>query len=333
MDGFRWQELFRGADSSLFRQQQHLKDPHLKEKYWREDVSSRREALLPFFWKTLAPKGQIYGNRSLGSNVNVTNSMWFSYPGYNEILTGKADDKNIVSNDKIYNPNLTVLEYINSRPPFKGKVAAFTSWDCFPYIINDKRSGVPVSAGLQKADGKLSERERLINELMATVPNPLGDVRLDAFTYHLALEYLKKSKPRVLYIAFDETDDFAHAGEYAAYLNSAHATDHFIGELWEYVESDAFYKGRTSLVITVDHGRGDNAEDWKHHGSKIAGADQIWLAVLGPFLAPRGEAVAPGQYYQNQVAATLAGLLGLTFGDDPGAGRPLPLPTASAAGR
>ena len=31
--------------------------------------------------------------------------MWFSYPGYNEILSGKADDKRITSNNKINNPN------------------------------------------------------------------------------------------------------------------------------------------------------------------------------------------------------------------------------------
>jgi hypothetical protein len=62
--------------------------------------------------------------------------LWFSYPGYNEILTGSADDKRITSNDKMDNLNVTFLEHLNKLPEYKGKVMAFTSWDVFPFIIN-----------------------------------------------------------------------------------------------------------------------------------------------------------------------------------------------------
>jgi hypothetical protein len=314
LDGMRWQEVFNGADSSFIKQQTHLKDPDSKKKYWRDDLVERRKALLPFFWNTIAAKGQLYGNRSLGSRVNVTNQMWFSYPGYNELLTGKADDERINSNDKNYNPNPNVLEFINSQSAFKGKVAAFTSWDCFPFIINDKRNGVFVSAGLVQAQGtKLTEKESTLNQLMYTTPNPLGDVRLDAFTFYYGMEYMKKNKPRVMYFAFDETDDFAHAGEYAAYLNAANYTDKFINELWNYLQNDPQYKGKTTLVITCDHGRGNNSEDWKHHGKKIAEADQIWMAILGPDTPALGEVKEDSQLYQRQVAKTLASFLGLNY--------------------
>lgn len=306
LDGFRWQEIFTGADSSMLKQQEFLTDGALRDKFWRDDLAERRKALLPFFWTTIAAHGQLYGNRTIGSLANVTNHMWFSYPGYNELLTGAADDEHITSNDKFYNPNTTVLEFLNKKPGFGGKVAAFTSWDCFSYIINDKRSGVFVSAGQMEAEGQLTERERMINELMSSVPNPLGDeVRLDAFTFYYGLEYLKKNKPRVMYISFDETDDFAHGGEYAAYLNSAHMADRFIGELWRYLQSDPQYKDKTTLLITCDHGRGDNAESWRHHGTDVAGSDQIWIAALGPEISALGEGT-PGQVYQKQVAATLA---------------------------
>lgn len=314
LDGMRWQEIFNGADSSFMHQQKFLKDDKLKEKFWRDEVSERRQALLPFFWTVLASKGQLYGNRQLGCKVNVTNNQWFSYPGYNEILTGQADNDRIHSNDKLYNPNVTVLEFINSQPGFKNKVAAFTSWDVFPYIINDKRSGVMVSGGLAEAKGdSLTEREETLNKLMNIIPNPLGDVRLDAFTFYYGLEYMKKNKPRVLYFAFDETDDFAHAGEYGAYLNSAHATDGFIEELWTYVQSDLAYKNKTTMIITCDHGRGTNVEDWKHHGQKIADADQIWMAVIGPDTPATGEVKESSQYHQNQIAKTMAAFLGLKF--------------------
>jgi len=319
LDGMRWQEIFNGADSSFMNQQQHLKDGMLREKYWRDDLQARRAALFPFLWKTMATQGQLYGNRQAGSFVNVTNNQWFSYPGYNEILTGKADDARVNSNDKFYNPNQNVLEFIQSKPGFSKKVVAFTSWDVFPYIINDKRNHILVSAGQVSAPNPTNETENMLNKLMRSVPNPLGEVRLDAFTFYYGLEFMKKNKPRVIYFSFDETDDFAHAGEYGAYLNSAHATDGFLSELWAYVQNDPDYKGTTSMVITVDHGRGPGKDDWKHHGGKIAGADQIWMAVIGPDSPSVGE-VKSGQIYQKQVAQTLASLLGFTFKSDPGQG-------------
>jgi len=314
LDGMRWQEIFNGADSAFMKQQQHLKDPQLKEKYWRDNLSERRKMLLPFFWNTIAAQGQLYGNRALGSKVNVTNNQWFSYPGYNEILTGKADNERINTNDKIYNPNTNVLEFINRQPAFTGKVAAFTSWDVFPYIINNKRSGVYVSTGVSEVKGdKLSGNEKMMNKLILNLPNPLGDVRLDAFTFYYGLEYMKKSKPRVMYFAFDETDDFAHAGEYGAYLNSANYTDKFISELWDYLQSETQYKNKTTIIITCDHGRGGDAENWKHHGQKIADADQIWFAVLGPDTQAVGEMKGESQHYQSQIAKTVATFLGLDY--------------------
>ena len=313
-DGMRWQDVFGGADSSLMKQQDKLKDPKVREKFWRTDLSERRKALFPFLWTTVAEKGQIFGNRRLGNKVNVTNQMWFSYPGYNEILTGFADDARISSNDKIYNENETVLEFINYQPAFAGKVAAFTSWDVFPFIINDKRSGVFVSAGEMKAErSPLTEREQLLNQMMAVTPNMLEGVRLDAFTFYFGMEYLKKNKPRVMYFSFDETDDFAHEGEYAAYLNSAHNTDGFLAELYNYLQSDPTYKDKTTLIITTDHGRGGGPVDWRSHGSKVNGADQIWIAVIGPDTPALGEWKSEGQQYQNQVAQTIAALLRLKY--------------------
>ncbi|MDZ4714075.1 MAG: phosphoglyceromutase [Cytophagales bacterium] len=325
LDGMRWQEVFGGADSALMKQQKFLKDEHLAEKYWRSDPAAGRAALFPFLWSTVATQGQVHGNRNVGSKVNVTNQLWFSYPGYNEILTGSADDGRITSNDKKENPNVTVLEFIHDQPGFKGRVAAFTSWDVFAWIINRSRSGIYVSAGLEKPSGPvLTQREELLNQMLATTPNPLGDVRLDAFTFYYGMEYMKSKKPRVVYFAFDETDDFAHMGEYAGYLNSAHAADGFLSELWNYVQSDPFYANKTTLLITVDHGRGTSATEWKSHGKKIANADEIWFAVIGPDTPGTGEQQT-GQFYQNQFATTIAKLLGVEYQPGGKVGEALPV--------
>jgi len=76
-------------------------------------------------------------------------------------------------------------------------------------------------------------------------------------TYFAGREYLKAYHPRILYIAFDETDDFAHAGLYDQFLKSAHAEDAMIGDLWRLIQSDPQYRDKTTLLVSCDHGGGD----------------------------------------------------------------------------
>ncbi|WP_422082914.1 phosphoglyceromutase [Ulvibacterium sp.] len=312
LDGLRWQELFTGADPLLVANKEYVGDTtHLKQRFWRNTPQQRREALFPFIWGEVLKIGQIHGNRKLGSKMDLTNTMWFSYPGYNEILTGKADDIRITSNDKLPNPNTTFLELANNDSRYKGKVAAFGSWDVFPYIINEEQSGVPVNAGFEIATGnELTERERFLNELQPRVPSPWATVRLDAFTHHYALEYIGKSHPEVVYIAYGETDDFAHEGDYEAYLKAAHNTDGLIRELWNFTRKDPFYKNNTIFLVSTDHGRGTQPLDtWKSHGSDIKGAGQVWFVAFGAGIKTLGEIQALEQLYSSQIAPTILKLL------------------------
>lgn len=100
-------------------------------------------------------------------------------------------------------------------------------------------------------------------------PRPVN-VRPDVITYFGAKEYMKAYLPKVLYIAFDETDDYAHGGEYDQYLKSGFASDAMIADIWDHIQSTPGNKNKTTLIITCDHGRGDKIKnEWKHHGSKI----------------------------------------------------------------
>jgi hypothetical protein len=328
LDGLRWQEVFSGADPALVRDPRFVRDTaSLAAEFWAEDAATRREKLLPFFWSTISREGQLHGNRPLGSTADVTNPHRFSYPGYSELLVGYADPA-IDSNAKRPNPNVTVLEFVAEQPGFAGRVAVFGSWDVFPYIVNEQRSGIPVNAGFAPARGPdLSEREAFLNTLQEQIPSPWATVRLDAFTHHYALEHLRKHRPRLLYVAYGETDDFAHDGRYDAYLRSARQSDRFIRELWEWAQSDPEYAGRTTLLVTTDHGRG-SGDEWTRHGQAIAGAEQIWIAVLGPDSPALGEGGAPGSLQQSQVPATVARLLGLDYG----AGRAVAPPLGPALG-
>ncbi len=314
LDGMRWQEVFGGAERRLVEKKFANDTTGLLKTFWADKPVARREKLMPFFWNTISKQGQLYGNRNIGSKVNTANKMWFSYPGYNEILCGFADDEKITSNDPTDNPNKNVLEFLQSQKQFAGKVTAFTSWETFPWIINTKRSGVPVNAGLMKVESNPTDSERLLNQLLFQQPNITGGTRVDALTFYYAMEELKKNKPKVMFISFDETDHWAHEGEYDKYLHAANYTDGFVRTLWEWLQSQPQYKNRTTLILTTDHGRGKvNDEDWRHHGAKMPYADEIWFAFLGPDTPPTGEMKGEQQLYQNQVAKTIATFLRVDY--------------------
>jgi hypothetical protein len=326
LDGVRWQEVFDGIDAGIHRDPASIRYrktfADFERDYWRESNLERRRILMPFLWSEVAVRGQLHGDRRQGSRVAVANPLHFSYPGYSEILTGIVDPR-IASNDKTPNPNRTVLEWLNGQPAFAGRVAAFGSWDVLPYIVNEPRARVPVNAGFEALALPGDAEVALLNELQAQIPSPWDTVRLDAFTHRFALAWLAERRPRVLFVAYGETDDFAHDGWYDLYARAATRSDEFIAELWAWVQADPEYRDRTTLIVTTDHGRGRTLADWRHHGpaspdhpAGFPGDEETWLAVLGPDTPALGAVRDGPDIVAASVPATVAQALGLVYEDD-----------------
>ncbi|AQQ02110.1 phosphoglyceromutase [Pseudoalteromonas aliena] len=326
LDGVRWQEVFNGADKNLINNTDFVKEPEqLNTQFWAKTANERQQLLMPFLTQVIAKQGVIIGDRTNGSTMSVSNPWYFSYPGYNEILTGEVDE-NINSNDKVFNPNKTILERLDKLPEFKNSTALFGSWDVFPYIVNNKRSDVYVNAGFMPIAEDLFADAPLLNALQKEIPSPWHNVRLDSFTYRFAKAYMLAKTPKLLVISLGETDDFAHDGHYDQYLKSARQSDAFIKDLWASIQTTAGYKNNTTLIIITDHGRGSNADDWQHHSSKralaksaqgkkafpegIIDSEYIWLAAIGPAIKGSGLIKTKNGFKQAQVAATVLKALG-----------------------
>lgn len=315
IDGYRWQEIFRGADPTLLFNKKYSKQDSssLSEKFWDDSPLKRREKLMPFFWNEIAKKGQIYGNRELGNNVNVKNKYWFSYPGRSETLCGYYDEK-INSNEYPNNPNENVLEFFNKQKGFEGKVVSFASWGVVSNIVNRDRNGMLVNIPGEEIKAlTLSKAQVLANELQFYIPDYFGkDIRFDVHTYALAKSYIEANHPRVVYIDFADPDNFGHAGQYDSFLDAGHYLDTMIGTLWKTMQQDGFYKDNTTFLIYPDHGRGTD-KYWTSHGSSAPGSNETWLAVIGPDTPAKGEMKEKVQIYQDQFAQTAAKIMGFKF--------------------
>ncbi len=72
--------------------------------------------------------------------------------------------------------------------------------------------------------------------------------RHDAFTFGLAMRYLETIQPRLLFIAFDETDDWAHSRRYDRVLDSIQFVDGALEELWKWLQSSPVYRDSTTTM-------------------------------------------------------------------------------------
>lgn len=324
-DGVRWQELYRGADESLMGKSGRVSDTaSLRRDFWRDTPEQRRATLFPFLWGTVAAQGQLFGDSASGSQARVTNTMRFSYPGYSETFTGFADPR-IDSNGHPPNENTTVFEWLNRDAAFTGRVAAFATWNAFSRIINAGRSGVPVYDGWDRGVAPSdSPRASLLRDLYATTVRLWPDVAWDALMQQSLLEYLGTHDPRVLFVGYGETDEWAHAGRYDMYLRSARQMDAYLAQLWARAQADPRTRNKTTMIVTTDHGRGWGGE-WTDHGERVNGAEFIWTAVIGPDTPARGVR-AQTPVSQAQAAATIAALLGRDWQRaEPKAAPPLPI--------
>jgi len=326
-DGFRWQELFGGADSALNNKEfGGVEDTAaLRRAYLVGSAEVNRRALMPFMWEVTARNGQIYGNRALGSMAVVTNGLKFSYPGYNEMLTGRPDPR-IDRNDYGPNPNLTVLGWLAGQPGFTNRVAAFGTWDVFAPIFNQERARMLVRAGWDSPfPGSTDPPRVLLDSLYATTTRVWPEMPYDAFMQAVVATYLPNERPRVLYMGFGETDEWAHERRYDHYLDSAHRVDGFIRDLWQTMQAMPEYAGKTTFIITTDHGRGSGLKDWTDHGKDVEGAENIWIAVIGPGTPAMGERRNVPVVTQSQVAATVAEAVGMDWAKASGAAPALPV--------
>ena len=331
LDGVRVQEIFGGLDETIAvhdEQKVYSDMAAMRARFGADTPEARREALLPFFWKTLAPQGMVLGNPAYGNHVRVQNRVQWSTPGYTEMLTGRPRPE-VTDNEHRRYGYTTALEHARAALGLAyQQVAQIGSSETYTlaaasrddaFLMVGAYDSVPAPWGTPKID-ELAALRRQVLGLWEEGSN-------DTLTFRMAQAYVVKNRPRVLWLALVNSDDWAHSDRYDRYLAHLHLADQLIGELWQTVQSLDEYRDRTTLIITTDHGRGLQGGDWAEHDITIPGSDAVWLAVIGPDTPDLGEVREPGTLYQGQVAGTLLQFLGL----DVRAMDPEALPPAAGA--
>jgi hypothetical protein len=305
LDGVRVQEVFTGVDRALARQR------GLNPPAW---ASPR--ALMPNLHHLLDTQGMVIGAPGHGTEMTTGGPQRISLPSYREIFTGKADSA-CQSNDCSRPLGRTVADdvYDVSGPR---DVAVVASWPSIARAASSEPSRFVLTTGRKLVGrGDVLRADEVIASLLdagshASAFPGEGDYRPDAVTERIALRYLATMRPRFLFVALGDADEYAHRNDYGGYLAALHGSDEFLGELEVTLDAMAARGRHTTVLVTTDHGRAYNFRD---HGMWHPESGRVWLVAGGADVRGHGFIASTRRYTLSDLAPTVRALLGMTGGE------------------
>jgi hypothetical protein len=162
-------------------------------------------------------------------------------------------------------------------------------------------------------------RDTLRRALVEYIHGPEAPSSGDELTFFITREVMREFAPRLILVNFWDMD-VAHWGAYSLYLQAITRTDRLVGMLWDEVQANPAYRGKTTLLVLPELGRDGDinaANGFLNHRSGDPSCRNMWLLALGAGIS-KGETDRPVAHID--VAATAAELLGVKM---EAAGRPL----------
>lgn len=134
----------------------------------------------------------------------------------------------------------------------------------------------------------------------------------DTAVWNEFLSVMPQYHPRLVYLYLPGVDGAGHSGSWAQYTAAIATADGIVGDLWAWLQADAFYAGRTDLFVTNDHGRHDDAHGgFAGHGDGCPGCRAIMLLAVGPDFAAKR--LCAGPHSLTDLAPTLGEVLGFSM--------------------
>jgi hypothetical protein len=107
----------------------------------------------------------------------------------------------------------------------------------------------------------------------------------DELSVYIARQLMRQSSPSLLWITLHDID-IAHSGAYSLYIDGIQRSDRLCAEIWNAIQSDPEYAGKTTMFILPDFGRDSDTNaggnGFQHHRTGDPQSRTTWMMVLGP---------------------------------------------------
>jgi hypothetical protein len=161
-----------------------------------------------------------------------------------------------------------------------------------------------------------------IKEAIASFVHSGGPTSGDELTFLVSREVMRKFAPRLLVVVFSDVE-VAHFGSYAMHLAGIRTGDRLAYQLWQEVEANPEYRGKTTLMILPEFGRdpdGSTTNGFFNHRANEESTRTTWMMALGAGVDKPQIIDRPVRHID--LCPTLAGLLGCPPLDWQGAALP-----------
>lgn len=167
---------------------------------------------------------------------------------------------------------------------------------------------------------RLDPRVRnIIENAIASFVRGGGPTSGDELTFFISREVMRKFSPRLLVVIFSDVE-VAHFGSYALHLSGIRTADRLTYQMWQEVEANPEYQGKTTMVILPEFGRdpdGSTTNGFFNHRANEESTRTTWMMALGAAVSRPQIIDRPVRHID--LCPTLAGLLGCPPMDSQGA--------------
>ena len=151
-----------------------------------------------------------------------------------------------------------------------------------------------------------------IEDAIASFVRSGGPTSGDELTYLVSREVMRKFSPRLLVVIFSDVE-VAHFGSYALHVAGIRTGDRLTHQIWQDIEADPEYKGRTTMFILPEFGRdpdGSATNGFFNHRSDSESTRSTWMMALGSAVEKPGLIERPVRHVD--LCPTVTSLLGCT---------------------
>ncbi len=243
--------------------------------------------LIPHMANDLAERGVIFEDFR---NEGITHTT----PGHVALTTGKY--QRIKNNGEVLPRKPSIFQYY-LKETGKPKKSAYvvTSKDKLAVLTNCK-------------DKKFHDQFRPAQD--CGINGLSSGYRADRLTHARVLEILEEDQPNLMLVNFQYPDSWGHAGNRERYLEGIEEVDNYIYSIFNYIDTNEHYKGKTTIFVTNDHGRhlDGHKNGYVSHGDGCEGCRHINFFAFGPDF--KSGVVMNAGRDQIDIPVTIAYLLG-----------------------
>lgn len=216
---------------------------------------------IPYFANEISKTGIV--------NTNFyNNGQTYTLAGHCSLSTGNYQEINNSGNENPYFPS--IFQYWNYHKYEKANLSWIISSKDKLESLNNCNIGGWNNKGLPSTNCGISG---------------LGSgYREDSTSYNELIQILTEHHPKLVLFSFRDPDFSAHSGNWNSYIQGIINTDRYAFQIWNFIRNDSYYKNKTTLFITNDHGRhlDSIADGFISHGDTCLGCRHINLFAYGP---------------------------------------------------